>query len=166
MTSRRNRQRLVIIAARGTLLLACCPSLSPFLLVRADAQQPVAIPACEVYEIAGPTVIAFLDYANGRTQPGFNDALADFQWFLRRLHERLDQSVIRVQECYQPSFEIRLAGKQQYFKVGKEGVGYYLVAPGTDPRVEHEIVTDNDLIEIMEKYFGKQIVDRALRCSR
>jgi hypothetical protein len=40
------------------------------------------------------------------------------------------------------------------FKPTKVDVGYYLVAPGRKPRVEYGVMTDADLLQVADEYFG------------
>lgn len=127
--------------------------------VRGD-QSPVGVPACEVYEVSGPTVIAFFKYDGCLNRPNCEDALDDFQCYLRRIHERFDESAIRIHECYRPSFEVEVRGQKKQFT--QNSVGYYLISPDKEPRVELGVVTDADLVQLMTEHFGADVVNKAL----
>jgi hypothetical protein len=49
------------------MALVAAASLIPQFTTRPEAQGRTAIPRCERYEVAGPTIIAFLDYASAET---------------------------------------------------------------------------------------------------
>jgi hypothetical protein len=56
--------------------------------------------------------------------------------------------------CTRTLFDCVLETKLTTFRPGKVGVGYYLVAPGKDPRVEYGVMTDADLLQLAKEYFG------------
>jgi Small protein A (tmRNA-binding) len=121
-----------------------------------DAQK---IPRCPVFRVSAPTVIAFFDYQGGRKIPESDDALDDFQFSWQGVRSLVEPAAIRLHECYQRSFEVEVRGRRH--RVDATGIGYYLVAPGKDPRIERGVATDDDLIDIMKDYFGPQVVDKA-----
>ena len=75
----------------------------------------------------------------------------------------VDQSVVRLHECYRRSFEVEIRGQRRRFS---GNVGYYLITLDKDPRVEQGVVTDDDLIRIMKEYFGEEVMNRALAHRR
>ena len=117
-----------------------------------------------VFNVSGPTVVAFFDYASGGNDPNADAALHDFQYVLRELRDVLDESVVRVHECYLPSFEVELRGERR--RLSEHGVGYCLISPDKEPRVEREVITQADLIRLMKDYFGPDIMSRALARRR
>ena len=84
-----------------------------------------------------------------RNRPYCEDALDDFQFYLREIHERFDESAIRIHECYRPSFEVEVRGQKKQFT--QNSVGYYLISPDKEPRVEVGVVTDADLVRLMNR---------------
>ncbi len=123
-------------------------------------QDTARVPACEAFKISSPTVIAFFEYEGCRNRPYCEDALDDFQFYLRRIHERFDESAIRIHECYRQPFEIEVRGQKRKFT--DTSVGYYLISPGKEPRVELGVVTDTDLVRLMTEYFGADVVNKAV----
>jgi hypothetical protein len=123
-------------------------------------QSPAGVPACEVYKISGPTIIAFFPYEGCDKQPHCEDALDDFQFYLRRMHEQFNEPAIRIHECYRQPFEIEVRGKKRKFT--DTSVAYYLIVPDKEPRVELGVVTDADLVRLMNEYFGADVVDKAV----
>ena len=67
------------------------------------------------------------------------------------------KSGIQFLELHERSFRIRIAQEIQVFKVGKAGVAYYLFMPGKKPRIESGVMTDVDLLQFANEYFGTSI---------
>ena len=128
------------------------------------AQDTQKIPRCPVFSVSGPTVIAFFDY-EGEKDPNAGDALDDFQFSWQGVRSLVDPAAIRLHECYQRSFDVEVRGGRRR-RVDATGVGYYLIAPGKDPRIERGVATDGDLIGVMKDYFGHQVVEKALAKPR
>jgi hypothetical protein len=124
----------------------------------ARTKRPSDVPP--VFSIAGPTVVAFFDYAGTGTDPNAESVLEDFRDSLRRLYDVLDESVVRVHGCYVPSFEIELRGRRRRFS--ESGPGYCLILPHKEPRVERGVIKPDDLIRPMTDYFGQDVMTRAL----
>jgi hypothetical protein len=40
------------------------------------------------------------------------------------------------------------------FRLGKVKVGYYFVAPGKKPRIKYGVMTDADILQMADEYFG------------
>lgn len=161
-TLRRRRR----VSATGVLvisLFACRASPSPG--APAQTQERTAVASCDLFEISGPTVIAYFDYANLQSDPNFSDTFGDFQFSVQGMRERLDQAVVRVHECHR-SFELQVRGKRQRFDIEPKGAGYYLISPDKAAHVERGVITDDDLIEVMKQYFGSQVMNRALIVSK
>lgn len=124
--------------------------LSTLAVAGESAKQPVI-------DIRGPTVIAFfppVTQAELEKDPDTNEALADFQVYARKVREPLRKAGIAFHELYAHSFRIRMGMKLTTFRPGKIEVGYYLVAPGKEARVEHGVLTDVDILEVANEYFG------------
>lgn len=118
------------------------------------AKQP------ETFKVTGPTIIAFfprVSQAEINREGGVIEASDDFQFYLSTVKQPLKAAQISLRESYSHAFQVFVDGRLSTFKVGKEGVGYYLVAPGKRPRIEKGVMTDVDLLEIASKYFGKPI---------
>jgi len=137
-------RRLSII---GSMLLACS------VVLLAAPKQPKIV-------VHGPTIIAFfspvtqaeLDHNTG----GANEALSDFQFYAAQVREPFSKSAIAFHEIYARSFRVTLGSHTIIFRPEKVEVGYYLVAPGKEPRVEYGVMTDTDLLGVAREYFGSK----------
>ncbi len=122
-----------------------------------DPVAPAAAEKQPVVVVRGPIVVAFFEpvpQAKLAKEPDTNEALADFQLYATSVREPLRKAGIEFHELYAHSFRLRVGNKLTTFRPGKVGVGYYLVAPGKDPRVEYGVMTDADLLQLANEYFG------------
>ena len=110
-----------------------------------------------IFDVHGPTIVAFfapVTEAELSKDGDTNEALADFQFYAGTVREPLKQRGVDFHEVYARSFTIRIGKAATTFKPTKVDVGYYLVAPGRKPRVEYGVMTDADLLQIADEYFG------------
>ena len=108
--------------------------------------------------VNGPTVIAFFGTVSDvdlKKSPDLHESLADFQLYAKSLKKTLAERGIRFYELNAASFRIKIGTRNSTFRVGKEGVGYYLIAPDKQPRVERGVMTDSDLLRVVDDYFAK-----------
>jgi hypothetical protein len=108
------------------------------------------------FVVRGPTIVAFfppVKQAELESNPGMNETLADFQFYAMQVREPLRKAGIDFHQVNASSFRIRIGTKLTAFRTGDK-VGYYLVAPGKKPRIEHGVETDVGLLEIASEYFG------------
>jgi hypothetical protein len=113
-------------------------------------KQPVVV-------VHGPTVVAFFEpvtQAKLAKEPDTNEALADFQLYATSVREPLRKAGIEFHELYTHSFRLRVGNRLTTFRPVKGDVGYYLVAPGKKPRIEYGVITDVDLLQVANEYFG------------
>jgi len=82
------------------------------------------------------------------------EALADFQFYARSVRAPLRKAGIEFYELYTHSFGLRVGNKWTTFWPAKANVGYYFVAPGKKPRIEYGVMTDSDLLQVANAYFG------------
>lgn len=117
---------------------------------RAAEKQPVIV-------VRGPTVVAFFEpvtQAKLVKDPDTNEALADFQLYASSVRTPLRKAGIEFHELYAHSFRLRVGNQLTTFRPVKVNVGYYLVAPGKKPRIEYGVMTDADLLQVANEYFG------------
>jgi hypothetical protein len=117
----------------------------------AAEKQPVVV------VVRGPTVVAFFEpipQSKLEKDPDTNEALADFQFYAKNVREPFRKERIEFHELYAHSFQLRNGKRLTTFRPGKVNVGYYLVAPGKRPRVEYGVMTDSDLLQVANQYFG------------
>jgi hypothetical protein len=110
-----------------------------------------------VIAVRGPTVVAFFEpvpQAKTGKGPDANEALADFQFYARNVREPFRKAGIEFHELYTRSFQLREGKKLTTFRPVKAGVGYYLVALDKKPRIEYGVMTDSDLLQVANEYFG------------
>ncbi len=123
-------------------------------------ENPTKVPACELYKITGPTVIAFFEYEGCENDSNCQDVLDDFQFYMPGLRKRFEGSAVRLHECYRPPFEVEIRGRRR--KVNQKGVGYYVISPDKAPLIKTGVATDSDLVELMTNYFGPDVVNEAV----
>jgi hypothetical protein len=117
---------------------------------RAAEKQPLVV-------VSGPTVVAFfkpVPPGQLNKDPDTNEAFADFQLYARSVRVPLRKEGIEFHELYAHSFQLRTGNKLTTFRPVKVDVGYYLVAPGKKPRIEYGVMTDTDLLQVANQYFG------------
>jgi hypothetical protein len=116
----------------------------------ATGKQPVVL-------VRGPTIVAFFEpvpQAQLGKAPDTNEALADFQFYAKSARTRLRKAGIEFHELYANSFQLRVGNQVTTFRPVKVNVGYYFVAPGKKPRIEYGVMTDADLLQVANQYFG------------
>lgn len=128
--------------------LVCVLSLQVSLVAAAE-KQPVVV-------VAGPTIVAFFPVTKTELQKDAdtNEALADFQFYAKQVREPLKKTGIEFQEVYAQSFRVRIGQEATVFRPAKENVGYYLIVPGKKPRIEYGVMTNTDLLQVANEYFG------------
>jgi hypothetical protein len=110
--------------------------------------------------ITGPTVIAFFPAV---TQDEIdkdldtNDALDDFQWYVRQAHEPFAKSGIKLHVVYGSRLFVKIRGKTRIFVPGEAEVGYYFIMPGKKPFVSYGVNSDEGLFHDAREYFGIQV---------
>jgi hypothetical protein len=118
---------------------------------------PAAAEKPPVVVVRGPTVVAFFEpvpQAELEKDPDTNEALADFQWYATSVRDPLRKAGIEFHELYTHSFRLRVGNRLTTFRPVKGDVGYYLVVPGKKPRIEYGVITDVDLLQVANEYFG------------
>ena len=48
-----------------------------------------------------------------------------------------------------------VVGSARAFRPGKSGIGYYFIRPGAKPRIEYDVMSDVDILDVAAQYFGK-----------
>lgn len=128
--------------------LVCVLSLQVSLVVAAE-KQPVVV-------VTGPTIVASFPVTKTDLQKDADtsEALADFQFYTKQAREPLRKTGIELQELYAQSFRVRIGLEATVFRPAKGNVGYYLIVPGKKPRIEYGIMTNTDLLQVANEYFG------------
>lgn len=108
------------------------------------------------FDIVRPTIVAFFAPVtkNGLPDEEVNESLSDFQFYSRIVKQDLAKAGIDFHVVYAGAFCLGAGANVETFSIAKEGVGYYLVAPGKRPLVEHGVMTDADLLQVADQYFG------------
>ncbi len=128
------------------------------------APSLVAAPKNAVVVISRPTVVAFfppMTTTELKADSDTKEALADFQLYATRVRKPLHDAGIDFREIHAKSFKIQRGTRITTFRPGKVDVGYYLVAPGKEPRIEYGVLTDADLLQIAKEYFDQTSVPAA-----
>jgi hypothetical protein len=130
--------------------IACAALCALVVLPNAAEKQPVVV-------VQGPTVVAFfgpVPQSKLDKDPDANESLADFQLYATNVRAPLRKAGIEFHELYAHSFQLRDGKRRTTFSPGKVTVGYYLVAPGKKARIEYGVMTDADLLQAANEYFG------------
>jgi hypothetical protein len=130
--------------------VAACVLTGRTALVAAAEMQPLVV-------VRGPTVVAFfkpVTDAEMEKDPDTNEVLADFQLYASQVREPFSRRGIEFHELYAHSFRLRVGKGLTTFRPGKVDVGYYFVSPGKTPRIEYGVMTDADLLQAADEYFG------------
>ena len=112
------------------------------------------------FVIHRPTIVAFfppVTESELNSDADTNEALSDFQLYADQVQAPLRKAGIDFHVANARSFKIRIGTTIRTFQTGKDGVGYYLIAPGKRPQIEYGVMTNADLIDVARKYFGGAI---------
>lgn len=101
-----------------------------------------------------PMIVAFFSPNSNAADADADEARADFQLYAKQVHDPLSKRGIELREVYAIGFTVVNGKSVTSFRPTKAQVGYYLIAPGHKPRVEYGVMTDSDLLQIADKYFG------------
>ncbi|SPE38843.1 exported hypothetical protein [Candidatus Sulfopaludibacter sp. SbA3] len=115
----------------------------------ADEEAPI--------EVRGPTVVAFFPPTTDKqleSDPGTNEALADFQLYASQVAGPFAKSGIDFHVVVARSFQLRVGKKLIRFRPRRVSIGYYFIAPGKKPRIQEGVDTSIDLAGIARDYFG------------
>jgi hypothetical protein len=138
--------RLIVLFGLATVCL---------LTVRTSPVSAAEKPPLVVAE--GRTIVAFFPPVSGakfEKDADTNEALSDFQLYTTRVREPLKNAGVEFHELYTRSFRVRVGKAVTTFHPNKVDVGYCLVVPGKKPRIEYGVMTDTDLLEVANEYFG------------
>jgi hypothetical protein len=112
------------------------------------------------FQIRKPTIIAFFPPVSDKDlddDPDTGDALDDFQSSADEVRGPLKKAGVDFEETYTRSFTVHVDAKTIVFRVGKDDVGYYFIAPGKKPHIEYGVMTDEDILSEAHEYFGVAI---------
>ena len=122
--------------------------LAPPALPQAHAENPIVV-------VHGPTVVAcFVPVSDAEMEkyPNLNESLADFQLYTAQARKPLQQRGIAFRVLSARRFAMQVRGNVVNYLVG--GVAYYFVAPGKRVHVHTGVMTDTELVEAADQYFG------------
>jgi len=108
------------------------------------------------FDVRRATVIAFFAVTQSELSKDSdtNEALDDFQFYATKVKQPLEKAGVDFREVYVHAFRVRLGKTVTTFRPVKVDVGYYFVAPGKKPRIEYGVMTDVDLLQVANEYFG------------
>ncbi|HKO13163.1 MAG TPA: hypothetical protein VJV22_14405 [Acidobacteriaceae bacterium] len=121
--------------------------LAPHALPQAHAENPIVV--------RGPTVVACfvpVTDADMEKYPNLNESLSDFQLYTAQARQPLQQRGIAFRVLSAHRFRMQVRGKVVNYLVG--GVAYYFVAPDKRVHVHTGVMTDTELVEAADRYFG------------
>ena len=127
-------------------------------LILVIGRARVAAAEQDVVVVHGPTIVAFFEPVSEKVMEkdaGTNEALSDFQLYARQVRGPLQRRGVEFRELYAPSFRLQDGKRVAQFRPGKVKVGYYFVAPGKKPRIQYGVMTDADILQAANEYFGQ-----------
>jgi hypothetical protein len=142
--------RLSFARGKGLLFALVILCISGSLVLQAEPKTPT-------FHVLRPTILAFFprtSEAELAKDPDLNETLSDFQLYAGQVRQPLQARGIDFREVYSRSFSVRVGGRITYFTPGKVQVGYYLIAPGKKPLIRYGVMTDDDLLQVADRYFG------------
>jgi hypothetical protein len=112
-----------------------------------------------IFVIHHPTIIAFFPITQAEADSGEDnaEALDDFNYYIFKVDKRLQRAGISIQITNALSFQIQTEKKLVTFRPKKTDLGYYFIAPGKEPHIEYNVMTDDDILDAARKYFGLAI---------
>jgi hypothetical protein len=136
------------------------PTVVPKIAVSvAPAEKAVG----EIFQIAGPTIIAFFPTTQSEVDKDAdaNETLSDFQNYLYEMKQPLQDAHIKVEQSYADAFQVEVDGKLIPFnaKAVESGYGYYFIEPGKTSHVVTDMMTDEDFQQVSKEYFGIVVPD-------
>ncbi len=111
--------------------------------------------------ISVPTILAYFPITQKEidedTTGGLIEALSDFQIYLSYTSDYLKENGIKIVEEYGDTIRYRLDNIAYALAPRKDsdGLGYLFLAPNKKPEKHFNVMSDEDIIEIAEKYFNK-----------
>jgi|ERR1039458_7857877 hypothetical protein len=115
----------------------------------------VATERLPIFVIQQPTIIAFFPITQAEVDSGEDnaEALGDFDYYISLAEKRLHRAGIAIRVVNAPSFQIQTGKKLVSFQPNKKDIGYYFIAPGKKAHIEHNVMTDEDILDAARKYF-------------
>lgn len=109
-----------------------------------------------IFVIHQPTIIAFFPITQAEVDSSEDnaEALGDFNYYISTAEKRLHKAGIAIHVVNVPSFQIQTGKKLVNFQPNKNDIGYYFIAPGKKAHIEHNVMTDEDILDAAQKYFG------------
>ena len=118
------------------------------------ASKPAISQKLPEFKIERPTIIAF--YSPNKLAkedaPDENEVRADFQLYTGQAKPPLQKMGVALLDTAARTFRIRNGDQTTTFRASSN-VGYYFIAPGKEPRIEYEVMTDVDLVQAAREYF-------------
>jgi hypothetical protein len=120
------------------------------------AAPPAKAPAMPGFVVKQPTVIAFFSVTpEDLKDPDTKESYSEFQRYVARAKTRLARHGIRVEQVYGRSFAVQAGTAKTQFTPVRRQCGYYFIAPGRKPAVGYGVITDDDLLNEAQQYFGR-----------
>jgi hypothetical protein len=96
----------------------------------------------------------FCTQAEVNSDENAGEALGDFDYYVSLAEKRLQGAGIAIHVVNARSFQIRAGKMTLTFRPKKNEVGYYFIAHGKEPHIEHDVMTDEGILDAARKYFG------------
>lgn len=133
--------RPLVFLVPSALITACAPALR--------APGPVV-------PVVRPTVVAYFPVTQAELDRNqdTSEAYSDFQFYASRMREPLEKAGIDFRVITEKSFTLKESETSREVRPKRAVVSYYLIAQGKQPRIQEGVMTDVDLFDLVQKYFG------------
>jgi len=108
------------------------------------------------FHIAGPTILAFFDPGSQSPQkecPDSNEAVTTFHFYGHLALQPLARIGVDYKEVRASGFVVKVGDATTSFRP-TQTIGYYFVAPGRQAHVTYGVMSNDDLLQAAQKYFG------------
>jgi hypothetical protein len=108
-----------------------------------------------IFVVHQPTIIAFFPITQAEVDSSADDteALGDFDHYVSLTEKRLHSAGVAIHLVNARSFQLRIRGKSVTYQPKDNEIGYYFIVPGKEPHIEHDVMTDQDILAAARKYF-------------
>jgi hypothetical protein len=119
------------------------------------SSAPVA--KAPVVTVKGPTIVAFFPVTQSELDNDkdgqLSEAYDDFQYYAGSMGKELEKKGIAFDFITEPSFQLVIGKTVTTFRPKKGDCGFYLIAPGKEPLIEHGVMTKVELVQLADRYF-------------
>jgi hypothetical protein len=107
-----------------------------------------------------PVLVAFFAVTQAQvdSRDDTGEALSDFQYYLPAIKLGLDSLGVELHAQYTDTVRYVVNGRAQLWVPAKDSadVGYLLLRPGAEPKVQYAVSTNSDLLDQVREWLGSR----------